>query len=62
MALTEATILALSATGVAFLALVAKLIYSSKCKVVECCCCKIERDTSQEASLRNIHSNPAQQV
>jgi hypothetical protein len=62
MVLSEATILALSASGMAFLALVARLIYSSKCKVVECGCCKIERDTSQEASLRNINSNPAQQV
>jgi hypothetical protein len=59
--LSEATILALSATGAAFLALVAKLIYSSKCRVVECCCCKVERDTNQEASLRNIQNN-AQQV
>jgi hypothetical protein len=61
MILSEATILALSASGLAFLALIAKLIYSSKCKVVQCGCCRIERDTNQEASLRNIQNN-AQQV
>jgi hypothetical protein len=59
--LSEATILALSAGGFAFLTLIARLIYSSKCKVVQCGCCRVERDTNQEASLRNLQTN-AQQV
>jgi hypothetical protein len=56
--LSEATILALSAGGFAFLTLIARLVYSSKCKILKCgSCCIIERDINQEASLRNIQSN-----
>ena len=53
---SETLIIAVSTLGAGFLALVAKLIYSSKCKLIKCCGCEIERDTSQEVSARNITS------
>lgn len=63
MVLSEATILALSAGGFAFLTLIARLVYSSKCKIMKCgSCCIIERDISQETNIRNIQQTTANAV
>ena len=58
MVLNDATLLSICASGIAFFALIAKLIYSSKCKKVSCCRGFIEiiRDTDNETSTRNITS------
>ena len=51
---SETIILAVSTLGAGVLALFAKLIYSSKCGLIKCCGCEIQRNTSQEQSVRNI--------
>jgi hypothetical protein len=52
---SETIILAVSTLGTGFLALVARLIYSSKCAVVKCCCCEVQRNVDQEISAGNIN-------
>ena len=47
-------VITLIASATVILTLIAKLVYSSKCKEVSCCCCKVIRDTDNEASLRSI--------
>jgi hypothetical protein len=54
---SEAVILGISTLGAGLLALFARLIYSSKCALVKCCCCEIKRNTDQEQSVRNITSD-----
>ncbi len=54
MVVSETLIIAVSTLGAGVLALFARLIYSSKCKVMKCWGCEIHRDTSQEVSARNI--------
>ena len=51
---SETLIIAVATLGAGVVALIARLIYSSKCNVVKCGCCEVHRDTNQEVSLRNI--------
>ena len=55
----DSTLLAIIAGGITLLALIAKLIYSSKCRKISCCwnCIDIERNTMEEQSVRNITTN-----
>lgn len=55
--ISEAVILAISTLGASVVALMARLIYSSKCAVIRCCCCEVQRNTAQETSSRNITGN-----
>jgi hypothetical protein len=52
--ISEAVILAIATLGAGVIGLVARLIYSSKCVLVRCCCCEVQRKTDQEQSARNI--------
>ena len=52
--LAESIVIAIIGGIVATIALIARLLYASKCKVVRCGCITIERDTNNETSLRNI--------
>lgn len=54
---SEAVILAVATLGAGLCGLVARLIYSSKCALIKCCCCEIQRKTDQETSVRNITSD-----
>ena len=45
----------LSSSFTALFAMLFKLCYASKCKVFQCCCLKIERDTLHEQSIRNLN-------
>lgn len=56
--MTSETILSLiivSTTGI--LALICKLIYSSKCKLIKCCGNEIQRDTDHEVNI-NMNQTP----
>ncbi len=50
----ESVIISIIGGVVAVVALIARLLYASKCKKVDCLCCKFERDVQNETSLRNI--------
>jgi hypothetical protein len=51
----ESVIISIIGGVVAVVALIARLLYASKCKTVSLCgCCIFERDTENEKSLRNI--------
>ncbi len=50
----ESVVISIIGGVVAIVALIARLLYASKCKKVDCLCCKFERDTQNEQSLRNI--------
>ena len=52
--ISDASILAIAGGAIAFLALIAKLLYSSKCEYVKCCCIEVKRNVAQEPSMRNI--------
>ena len=52
--LETAVIISIIASATLVVTLIAKLIYSSKCREVSCGCCKIIRDTDHETSVRNI--------
>ena len=57
--MTSETILSLiivSTTGI--LALICKLIYSSKCKVIRCCGNEIQRDTEHEQTINIGNQTP----
>jgi hypothetical protein len=54
--ISDASFLAIIGAGIAFLALIAKLLYSSKCEYVKCCCLEVKRNVVEEPSLRNITS------
>jgi hypothetical protein len=55
-------IIALIAASVVVVSLVSKLIYSSKCKSIKCCCFEVIRDTDREQSLRNIITDNSRPV
>ena len=56
-------VIALIASATVIVTLIAKLVYSSKCKEISCCCCKILRDTDHETSvLRSIATTESQSV
>jgi hypothetical protein len=52
--IAESIVISIIGGCVAVVALIARLLYASKCKKVDCLCCKFERDTQNETSLRNI--------
>lgn len=54
-----AIIISIIGAVTAVVVFLAKLIYSSKCKEVDCCfgCCHISRAVDQEASVRHIGSS-----
>lgn len=52
---TIALIAFLSSSFTALFAMLFKLCYASKCKSLSCCCLKIERDTQNETSIRNLN-------
>lgn len=49
--LSDAVVMTIIASSSAVLALIAKLTYSSRCTVVRCCCCSIQRDTDKEHNI-----------
>ncbi len=50
----ESVIISIIGGVVAVVALIARLLYASKCKKVDCLFCKFERDVQNEQSIRNI--------
>ncbi len=50
----ESVIISIIGGVVAIVALIARLLYASKCKKVDCLFCKFERDVQNEQSIRNI--------
>jgi hypothetical protein len=50
----ESVIISIIGGVVAVVALIARLLYASKCKTVDCLFCKFERDVQNEQSIRNI--------
>jgi hypothetical protein len=55
MILPESIVISIIGGIIASIALIARLLYASKCKTVSLCgCCIFERDTENEKSLRNI--------
>ena len=52
--ISDASVLAIAGGAIAFLALIAKLLYSSKCEYVKCCCIEVKLNVAQEPSMRNI--------
>jgi hypothetical protein len=55
MILPESIVISIIGGCVASIALIARLLYASKCVKVDCLFCKFERDTQNETSLRNIN-------
>jgi hypothetical protein len=53
--IAESVIISIIGGCVAVVALIARLLYASKCVKVDCLFCKFERDTTNETSLRNIN-------
>ena len=51
---SETLVIAVATLGAGVVALIARLIYSSKCDIIKCGCCEVHRDIKQEVSLRNI--------
>lgn len=46
-----------STAGIAIFGIIYKLIINSKCKVISCFCCKIERDTDHEINIQDNNNN-----
>ena len=54
MILPESIVISIIGGIIASIALIARLLYASKCKKVDCLFCKFERDVQNEQSIRNI--------
>ena len=54
--LNDTIIIGIIAASTTIVALFGKLLYSSKCDVIKCCCCEIHRNTLQEVPV-HIESN-----
>jgi len=53
----DSVIFAVIIAGTTIIGLVGKLIYSSKCDVIKCCCCEIHRQVGQEMPVNIIENN-----
>ena len=57
MTLSDPIITLIIASTAGLLALSFKLCYSSKCKVIKCCCGEIQRDVDHETTINIENSN-----